>query len=969
MRRILVILLPLVICVAGFAQSPYFHHYSMGSNLSASEKINLLYGDPLGPIWIGTDDGLFLFDGQHFHTYHKMDTSSAVVSALIRDHNNLLWVGYEDGSIYHLENEKLNAWEPEEGTPASPIISFLEDGEGGLWFSTYGEGLYYWNGTRMYNIDEEDGLLGNEIYVMQQDAQGRMWCGTDAGISICSQKGAKKEIINLTADDGLPDEIVKALVIDGDKGCWIGMYDQGVCYFDFATSLFKTLNSDWIEGVVSNLELFVDKELWIGTEENGLLRWSFDENPHDGSMRSKPEKIGTNLNQIGTKIYDLHKDFEGNIWVASNSKFINRAQRQFEILQTDLPAIQSIIHGKNNVLWIGTEEGLFDMANKGKYNMWLNGQKINVLSLYEDRFGNIWAGSFGDGVFCIQPSSGRWLRLSEKEGLTNGSVLSIDGKDERLWLATLGGVTEFICTVDPFSGILPVAFNYNQENGLGTNFIYKVLVCTKGDIWFGTDGKGMSVLRNGVLINYDQIAIKNEDGFLDSIALRTIYSITEDANGNMWFSTADNGLFKFDGNDFQQYHLDEGIRDLGLTCITATEEGQIMLVHPLGIDLMDPNSGEILYFDESIGLENFDPNINVVSKDLYGNIWTAGQTEIIKFTHLKEELIKSPPIYLLQLPTGLTPYDQNAIHTFAYRDNNFLFKYLGLWYTDPERVNYRYRLLGYDSNWKKTGDRLISYSKLPWGNYQFQLMAAIGEVFSGEPTVKQEFYISPPFWATWWFWIAITTILLGAFIQWQKWREQRIEKLNQLEKEKVFSQLNALKSQISPHFLFNSFNTLVGIIEDNPKLAVEYVEQLSDFYRAILQYRNKDLISIAEELALLKNYGYLLKRRFGQNLQLDIQVEPNGGLIPPLSLQMLVENAIKHNVISKANPLIIKIYNHEQYIGVENNKQPKIKTDQSTHFGLESLRKRYNAFGKPPIEVSFDENRFIVNLPILKNPK
>jgi LytS/YehU family sensor histidine kinase len=195
--------------------------------------------------------------------------------------------------------------------------------------------------------------------------------------------------------------------------------------------------------------------------------------------------------------------------------------------------------------------------------------------------------------------------------------------------------------------------------------------------------------------------------------------------------------------------------------------------------------------------------------------------------------------------------------------------------------------------------------------------------------------------------------------------------LNELEKENVLSQLKSLKSQINPHFLFNNFNTLISIIEENPNIAVEYVETLSDYFRSMLQYRDKDLISLTEELEIIKNYVYLIKKRYGDNFSLKYSVDESLSVnysVIPMTLQLLVENAVKHNIISKDKPLEVEVYlNGENTIIIKNNLQPKMTKSPSTKFGLQSIKKRYDLISNQKIMISEDEHTFSVSIPIIKN--
>ena len=189
-----------------------------------------------------------------------------------------------------------------------------------------------------------------------------------------------------------------------------------------------------------------------------------------------------------------------------------------------------------------------------------------------------------------------------------------------------------------------------------------------------------------------------------------------------------------------------------------------------------------------------------------------------------------------------------------------------------------------------------------------------------------------------------------------------------MENEKIIAQLDVLKTQISPHFLFNSFNTLITIIEENPKVAVDYVQHLADFYRSIMVYREKSYIPLAEELGIVNNFGFLLKRRFEEALQIQINIPEPTGQIMPLTLQLLLENAVKHNVISKKHPLQIEIFMEKKgVIVIKNNKNLKIKPEPGTRFGLQSLAQRYAMVTGKQVEVVQEDGFFIVKIPLIND--
>jgi len=195
-----------------------------------------------------------------------------------------------------------------------------------------------------------------------------------------------------------------------------------------------------------------------------------------------------------------------------------------------------------------------------------------------------------------------------------------------------------------------------------------------------------------------------------------------------------------------------------------------------------------------------------------------------------------------------------------------------------------------------------------------------------------------------------------------------IEK-NKLEKFSAEQKLDTLRSQVNPHFLFNSLNTLLTIIPEEPKLAVKFVQELSKSYRSILEVRDEKLITIDMELNSLQSYIYLLETRFTGKINITDKIDADikHHFIIPLSLQLLIENAVKHNITSTAKPLHIELMNNEEHIIVKNNLQKKDQQYSSTKLGLANIKSRYKLLADAEIEIIENTAFFMVKLPIIKN--
>jgi ligand-binding sensor domain-containing protein len=935
-------------------QIPFFKSHSFPGNYNKIQ-VNKVLETHNGFLLFGTSEGLFEYDGHEFIPFSSKDSILNIhVTALYEDSANTTWIGTKSGEIYFLlQDRKLKKWTPEEGTPSVMITGFSQTRDSTFWISTYGEGLYYYQKGRMYNMDLEDGLIDLEIYCITKHRENHILVATDSGVNVCKVKNGKKQIVHLDTSNGLSDEIVKTILPGKDESFWVGTYDKGIDYWDNKTQNFEPLIPDWSFGEINQMELFQDKEIWIGTNGYGLYR--FD-------LKTKE------LNEVdiprfqNSKIFDLHKDVEDNIWVLNNTSGISSANRQFEQIDHQLGNIQAVLTDKRNKLWLGTAEGLFLVKNNGEipfeFQAYFQDAKINVTRLYEDHYGYLWVGTFGQGLYCIDVSTNKIRHFFLNEGLENGNILSIAGSNDRIWLATLGGVFEVELGKNIFLKSNITFKNYNHEDGLGTDFIYKVFIDSKNRVWFGTDGKGISVLEDEKITNFPEG---------NGIPLKTVYAITEDHRGHIWFSTAENGIFEFNGQTFKQLNLKEGIRNLEITGMVTDDLGNIIIIHPSGIDILNPETKHLIYYDEEVGLKGMEPVLDAVCKDQNGNIYFGAKNRIVKYSALSGYIEIHPRNQIRNVNVFFDAVDFKNVNSFDHTQNSLVFDYIGLWYTAPDKVEYRYQLEGYNPGWIYSKDHQAHYSNLKPGKYTFKVSSTENGAFDQEPVTSYSFTINAPFWQEIWFVIACVLLMGGLIYAWVKWNAQRIQRGADIQRERVESQLEVLKSQINPHFLFNSFNTLISLIEEEPASATVYVEKLSDFYRSLLQYREQDLIPLQEELDLLQNFTYLLKKRFGKNINLQIpDINGKPAFIPPLTLQMLVENAIKHNVVSKRKPLYINIFLEGDKICIINNLQKKMTKEKSTRFGLQSIQTRYALRGKS-VEIEETENEFKVTIPIISN--
>jgi Histidine kinase len=221
-----------------------------------------------------------------------------------------------------------------------------------------------------------------------------------------------------------------------------------------------------------------------------------------------------------------------------------------------------------------------------------------------------------------------------------------------------------------------------------------------------------------------------------------------------------------------------------------------------------------------------------------------------------------------------------------------------------------------------------------------------------------------------WTFSLIMTIMFSAILHGRNfltgWKQTLLE-AEKLKKEQAIAQYETLKTQVNPHFLFNSLNVLTTLVHKDADVAEQFIIQLSKVYRYILESRAQEIISLEEEMRNLEAYVFLMKIRFGGNFIFDNQLatNTNGFKIAPLTLQMLVENALKHNEISKLHPLSITVFLEDNCIVVRNNLQLKTNQNDSTGIGLSNIKARYGFLSSQTVSISEADGFFTVKIPLI----
>ena len=335
----------------------------------------------------------------------------------------------------------------------------------------------------------------------------------------------------------------------------------------------------------------------------------------------------------------------------------------------------------------------------------------------------------------------------------------------------------------------------------------------------------------------------------------------------------------------------------------------------------------------------------------------VAQSQLIKISLLISILVSLPKtIYIYNMiSSGEIDFSIERIMDFVVR---LLFFFLFSWLILQLNANWAYIASKFTFSPRIIMLLLANIVVLMSG---LGLMEYLHPVLVGAPISKEE--------KGFLFFICVIVLIVLFFIA-RILRLQIIQHENMIENERLKQQnlqneLTALKNQIDPHFLFNSLNTLTSLVRDNEK-ACQFVKKLSFMYRYILQSSDKDLVTVKDELKFLESYTHLISTRYRDRFKIAIDIDTKylADEIPPLALQLLVENAVKHNEISETNPLKVIIYVKENSIFVENQIRPRTTLAEGTKNGLLNLKKRYFLVSKKEIIVRRENNTFSVQLPL-----
>jgi ligand-binding sensor domain-containing protein/signal transduction histidine kinase len=839
-------------------------------------------------MWIGTDKGLSRFDGVEFKTFKKnTGLMNSKINSIKEDCRGNLRIGTDRGVVNCICADGAGNYSFRDIFSDRSVYSIVEDQEGKLWFGT-SKGLSSFDGKTTRHFTLPDSLQTGMIITIAVEKNGEPWLGTDKGLYGYDRKNSTYSTYPIIKK-GLPDNIVSALLYDSVGNLWIGT-KKGLSRFRDGKLITYTKKDGLSDDPVNAIMEDRSGNIWIGTW-NGVSLFSRGKFTNYSTINGLPNNF----------IYSIFQDHEGNMWFGTHggASCLTSLNVKTFSKEDGLPneMIITIIQDKKGRFWFGTSEGLscYDRGNFKNYST-TDGLIDNAVNrLMEDRQGNIWITTpQGLSIF----SSGRFTNYTEKDGLPGNILFDLmESRDGTIWIGSGR------CLIRWKNGKFSAPpFNLEQIGA------YYIIEDSRGDLWFST---------RSILYNYSGtrlISISTRYNLADD----DINTIFEDSKGRIWIGT-EGGISCFDKGTFTHYSTKNStLPDNSCLCILEDRQGNLWIGHTRGIACFNGREFKT-YTSERLGLTGRSWLTGI--KDNHGSLWFGTTEGVVNFYPPPVSINTTPPpIYFTGLKVMEKEIPLPGNNQFAHNRNIFRFNFIGLSFSDPGGIEYKYRLENIDTDWQTTKDHSLFYPFLPPGSYNLKVKAVNADGFESENPAEYRFKILPPFWQTWWFLVLLSLVFGGFLLLVLQWRVRRAREKAELKtkqteldarnRQLVISQRMELMGFLAAgtvHDLKNLLSVIIGysrlmsqkyhgenedhqnieIIKDTAATAVQMAKQILSFARH-KDYAHEPvelgtvLIEILDTLKITQPKTIRVLR--------EIQAEPVFFPIHPARFQQVVMN-------------------------------------------------------------------------------
>ena len=956
-------------------------------------------------LWVATAYGLSRFDGVHFFNFNAGKDSNAFINNsildLCEDKAGNIWGATGSGIFcYKVLNNVFENYIPPTYDFARGIKNIICDRSGNIWASSE------WNILKLNkgkNAFEQIGPLTNNYdslgaYSVRQnglveDPSGTgLWFATRRGLHFYNIGQDKfYNYKNSPGDSLFTSHSVAALSLSKTGNIWFfdNVTKDIISFHPKTHQILQRINVNAEMPKANASTLFEDSNhlLWFSTWGNKMAVIDY----RNHNFTSIAYKRDNPLSIAGDFFWDAWEDEDNTIWLGTSGGLskCNYLKNAYSII----PIVEKVPEFKNSKL------GAFNIDIRDN-SWWLTSDvDYNIIHYYQE------SGKYD--FFDVSKA------IKNSKGQRPGPVYGIKFIDNLPYVCTHSGVwkiNEATKQITPFEkmfrGLPAIQYYYFEEHG--------------DDVWFNsTEGfiKWNRKLDQSILV---KSAI---DSFPDG--QREVYSALHfDKTGRPWFVPAFGWLAYIDNNNkvVSKYYVKNKEKELAgfITALTDDKQGNLWLVAS-GIGLYKYNIAkeEMTLYDQSFGVQG---DIGVAITDQDDRLWIAARNkfsifnaasnsikyyylplydnsagyynsfqmdslgsilvtipgDIVKFMPERMDLkpvLDTPLIGAIRISGNERLINSEAILKLEPTQNSLEFRFGSLINNEIFPYVFEYILEGFDKKWIAADATATAlYSNLAPGSYVFKVRAIAKDKNWQTPDRIIEVVIRTPFYRTWWFFMSMAGLLLAGLVYFYRFKidkQRQIftleSKADSLEKEKTMIQYESLKQQLNPHFLFNSLTSLRSLIKTDSKTAAWFLDGLSKVYRYVLRSADQELVRVSEEVAFVTTFAELQKVRFGEGFQVNFSIADAAAekQIAPVVLQNLLENAIKHNTTSIDSPLVIDIFDAEDYLHVRNNLQRYRIVETSNQQGLQSLRKLYGFYTEKAVLVNETEQHFTVSVPLL----
>ena len=988
-----------VVCHSLLAQTPSYNFRRVtGKDGLSDGVVGPIAQDKYGYLWFGTLSGLNRYDGYKvtnfiFNNNDSFSVPPDFVRTILCDRAGTIWCGYATG-LYRFDYATTHFIL----VPATKDLSIneIKQGAGGQLVLLTGKGLASFN-----TINQEFSFYqsGNDRTLIHKPMyegcvyKSSVYIAADTGIVVYNTGTGETSVLSLSKSQKLS---VRRLVIDSTGTLWAFRYDNGAYVykgvnnntsFDEITSFRYSVN-----GSYENIQdMYVDAQnrLLLSTVWRGLVIYNTRDNSYSNIVNDPRMPNSLPENHL-TKIFVGRQGF---VWLGTEGSGVAYFHPEHNLFKVFFPEplkmvrphiwSRAIAEDKSDNLWMGTGTGLVKQNTVTGLSTLYNRDEIagietihnnSIRSLLCDDENNVWIGT-ASGVNVYENSTGKIKFLDETDSLPKSFYWALlQDHTKTIWFGSTWGLFYKL----PGSSNFYSLHSHPALKPYAGYGVRSLLEDSRGNLWIGFNGKGLLLYD----VRKRTIQYWNELGSQSSPRGRIITSMAEDKKGVLWFSSY-YGIASYDytTGKFTSYADIKAMESLQISGLQADDEDRLWLASPRGLLMLDRERKFFKRFNVEDGLPDIEFNDQMAYKLKNGQFVYPTYDGFVEFDPLKYRERNSSTNILISdfnIPRRplASPIDVRDLTelSLASDQNFFTIELTAFNYSNPRETWYAYQLEGFDRDWIYTRNRVVNYTNVPGGNYVFHFKASSDPNNWRTKEKKLDLHIATVFYRTWWFITLMVLLIPGIVFYFYRNRIRQREKLMKLEskaqlleKEKTHVMYENLKQQLNPHFLFNSLTSLSSLISVNPSMAGKFLDSLSKTYRYILKSSNHDTVPLVNEIKFAESYISLQQTRFESGLRVCIRVgeEYLHRLIVPVTLQNMIENAIKHNVLDAESPLVIEIYIEGDSIIIRNNLQKKNFVETSNRQGLANLKSLYHYLCRQPVEIDEGEKFFTVKIPLL----